>query len=132
MPRVTISMPNDLLKKLEEMSKDNDISLSATVVKMAELGVLVTESKKNNSADSGMSDIEKHCHKLTIQMNTLMKNIAAKTLNFTQDDIDKKRLRGANEHYYHHTPRKQTLYRKMCCWTSGPISTKTYGFEAQF
>lgn len=89
MPRVTIHIPNDVHQKLEKMAQLNDASLSSTVVKMAEIGLLVSESKNKDSELEDISEVEKYCHKLTIQMNTLIKNIAAKTLDFTKADMDK-------------------------------------------
>ena len=90
MPRLSITLPKDLYDKVADISGDNDESMSYTIAKMTELGLLVTENQKKNKAKS-LSDIEEHCYKLTIQMNAIIKNLAAKKLDFTQDDFDKLR-----------------------------------------
>lgn len=90
MPRVTIHIPNDLHSKLEKMAKNNDDSLSSTIVKMAEIGIMVKEnSQKNKSPEDRFSDLEKHCFKLTIQMNAIIKSIASKNLNFGPEEFKK-------------------------------------------
>lgn len=90
MPRVTIHVPNDLHDKLIKMASSNDDSLSATITKMAEIGIMITESqKKIKSPEDRFSDIEKHCFKLTIQMNALLKNLATKELGYGVDEFKK-------------------------------------------
>ncbi len=90
MPRVTIHVPNDLHEKLTKMAQSNDDSLSSTITKMAEIGMMITESqKKNKSPEDRYSDIEKHCFKLTIQMNALIKNLASKDLGYGTDEFKK-------------------------------------------
>lgn len=90
MPRVTIHVPNDLHDKLTNMAEVNDDSLSATVTKMAEIGIMITENqKKNKSPEDRFTDIEKHCFKLSIQMNALMKNLATKELGYGTDEFKK-------------------------------------------
>jgi len=90
MPRVTIHVPNDLHEKLTKMSETNDDSLSATITKMAEIGLMITENqKKNKSPEDRFTDIEKHCFKLTIQMNALIKNLATKELGYGSDEFKK-------------------------------------------
>ena len=44
MPRVTVSLPKDLYEKLVNYAGDND-SLSYTIAKMSEIGLMVTENK---------------------------------------------------------------------------------------
>ena len=90
MPRLSITLPKDLYDKVVAISGDNDESMSYTIAKMTELGLLVTENQKKNKAKS-LSDIEEHCYKLTIQMNAIIKNIAAKQMDFKQEDFDKLR-----------------------------------------
>lgn len=73
--RVTITIPTPLHVKLETYAKDNDLSLSSTISKMAEIGLMVTENQgQNKSLEDRFTDIEKHCFKLMIQMNALLKN----------------------------------------------------------
>ncbi|HAU1759013.1 TPA: hypothetical protein JBJ80_13345 [Legionella pneumophila] len=90
MPRVTVTVPNDLYKKLTKYAGDNDDSLSYTITKMTEIGLMVTESQQNQkSPEDKYSDIEKHCFKLMIQMNALLKNMASKQLDYGQDEFKK-------------------------------------------
>ncbi len=90
MPRVTIHLPNDLHNTLNTMAEKNDDSLSSTIAKMAELGILITESqKKNKSPEDRFSDIEKYCFKLLIQMGALVKNLSIKELGYGNDEFKK-------------------------------------------
>ncbi len=90
MPRVTISLPNDLHDKLIKYAGNNDDSLSYTITKMTEIGLMVTESQhKKKNSDDHFSAVEKHCFKLIIQMNALLKNMASKDLGYGQDEFKK-------------------------------------------
>lgn len=90
MPRITIHIPNDLHDKLATMAQDNDDSLSATTAKMAEIGIMITEGqKKNTSPEDRFSDVEKHCFKLIIQLNALVKNLASKELGYGSEEFKK-------------------------------------------
>ncbi len=90
MPRVTVTLPQDLHKKLSRYAGDNDDSLSYTITKMTEIGLMVTESQQNQkSPEDKFSDIEKHCFKLMIQMNALLKNMASKQMDYGQDEFKK-------------------------------------------
>lgn len=90
MPRITITLPQDLHQRLIKYAGDNEDSLSYTVTKMTEIGLMVTESQqKQKSPEDRFSDIEKHCFKLMIQMNALLKNIASKQLDYGQDEFKK-------------------------------------------
>lgn len=91
MPRITVTLPKDLYERVEAYSANNDDSLSNTIVKMTELGLLVTESQKKKEQGKSFSDIEEHCYKLMIQMNAIVKNLAAKQLEYTQEEFDKLR-----------------------------------------
>ncbi|SEG42458.1 hypothetical protein SAMN02746093_02902 [Legionella quinlivanii DSM 21216] len=90
MPRVTITLPNALYAKLIKYAGDNDDSLSYTITKMTEIGLMVTEkSQESQSAEDQFSEIEKHCFKLMIQMNALLKNIASKQMDYGQEEFKK-------------------------------------------
>jgi hypothetical protein len=91
MPRITITLPKSIHEQVIAIAGDNDESISYTIARMTELGLLVTENQKNSNGEKKLSDIEEHCYKLTIQMNAIIKNLAAKKLDFTQDDFDKLR-----------------------------------------
>lgn len=90
MPRITVTLPNDLHDKLIKYAGDNDDSLSYTITKMTEIGLMVTESQQNKkNSEDRYSEIEKHCFKLMIQMNALLKNMASKQLDYGQDEFKK-------------------------------------------
>lgn len=83
MPRLTISIPNDLYDKITKSAEKNDESLSSVIVKMTELGFLVSKSSGKKSP-SGLTEIEDHCSKLIIQMNAIVKEMAEKNLDYDQ------------------------------------------------
>lgn len=59
-------------------------------MKMTEIGLMVTESQqKIKSPEDKFSDIEKHCFKLVIQMNALLKNMASNQLGYGQEEFKK-------------------------------------------
>lgn len=90
MPRVTVSLPKDLYERLISYAGDNDDSLSYTIAKMTEIGLMVTESKNENKGpEDRFSKIEQHCFKLAIQMNALLKNIATSQFQYGQDEFKK-------------------------------------------
>ena len=91
MPRLTITLPKDLYEKVNTIAGDSDESLSYTIAKMTELGLLVTENQKKKQSGSNHSEIEEHCYKLMIQMNAIIKNLAADQLKYSKDDFDKLR-----------------------------------------
>lgn len=91
MPRVTIHMPNDTHEKIIEYAEKNDDSISGAVTKMAEIGLLVTESRKKQKEEDKYTDIEKYCQKLIIQINALVKNLASKQAGYDEDDFTKLR-----------------------------------------
>ena len=91
MPRLTITLPKDIYEKIQAVSGEQEESMSFTIAKMTELGLLVTENQKNNNGVKKLSEIEEHCFKLIIQMNAIIKNMAAKNLDFAQEEFDKLR-----------------------------------------
>lgn len=100
MPRVTVSLPKDLYEKLVNYAGDNDDSLSYTIAKMSEIGLMVTENKDEvKSPEDRFTTIEKHCFKLSIQMNALLKNMASSQLQYSQDEF--KKLQDLTNDKYH-------------------------------
>jgi CRISPR/Cas system-associated protein Cas10 (large subunit of type III CRISPR-Cas system) len=90
MPRISVTFPQPLYDKLLKQAGSSDDSLSYTVIKMTELGMMVSESQeKSKNPEDRFSDIEKHCFKLMIQMNALLKNMASKQLDYGQDEFKK-------------------------------------------
>lgn len=102
MTRITINIPDSLLIELKKHSKENGLSTSATASKLIEQGL----SRNIISAP------EEHAIKLTMQMNSLLKSMAAKTLGLDNDDFNKlkemsterfKELSGAPERTPNHS-----------------------------
>lgn len=90
MPRISVTVPNMLYEKLLKHAGDNDDSLSYTITKMTEIGLMVTESQQEKkSLEEKYPDVEKHCFKLIIQMNALLKNMATKQMDYGQDEFKK-------------------------------------------
>ncbi|WP_131783888.1 hypothetical protein [Legionella gresilensis] len=90
MPRITITLPKVTHEKLQKHAEDNDVSLSQTIAKMAEIGLIVAERRETNkNPESQFSEIEKYCFKLIIQMNGLLKNIAQSQLDYGSDEFKK-------------------------------------------
>jgi len=58
---------------------------------LCKIGLDINEEHSDISALDEMNDIEKHCCKITIQMNTLIKNLAAKQLGYTEEEFEKVR-----------------------------------------
>ena len=46
MPRLTITLPKDIYEKIQAVSGEQEESMSFTIAKMTELGLLVTENQK--------------------------------------------------------------------------------------
>lgn len=90
MPRITITIPTKLHEKVLTYAHDNEISLSSAIAKMTEIGLMVTENQNEpKSIEDKFTEIEKHCFKLMIQMNGLLKNMAIKELGYGQDEFKK-------------------------------------------
>lgn len=90
MARITITLPKGTHEKLQKHAEENDVSLSQTIAKMAEIGLMVTERRaESKDPENQFSEIEKHCFKLIIQMNGLLKNIAQKQLDYGSDEFKK-------------------------------------------
>ncbi len=98
MPRVTIHVPTDTFNKIHHIATNNDESLSSTIVKLAEIGLIVKERQNENSTGKQTSDIEEYCQKLILQMNALIKSIAAKQIGYT--DAEFLKLRDATYNKY--------------------------------
>lgn len=90
MTRVTITLANSIHDKLKKYADENEFSFSQTIAKMAELGLMVSERRNDNAnPEEKFADIERHCFKLIIQMNALLKNLVKKELNYGQEELAK-------------------------------------------
>jgi len=76
MPRITASLTDDLYLKLQQIAKNNNDSLSNTMTRLTEIGLLVNEKEYTNNEVSSNATIENHCHKLIIETHGLLRIIA--------------------------------------------------------
>ena len=86
MARITITMPDSLHTQVLKFSKKEQSSVSYTVSKLVELGLLVANNK--NKGDQP-SKIEEHCNKLIIQINGILKELATDQFELSPDKIAK-------------------------------------------
>lgn len=90
MPRVSVTLPKDIHDKLYALAEKNDDSFSNVIAKMAELGYMVKQNQSKKSG-SGLTEVEEHCLKLTIQMNAIIKDFAEKKLDYDAKKFTKLR-----------------------------------------
>lgn len=90
MPRLSITLPKDVYQKVMILSNENDDSLSATIARMTDLGLSYYQNSKTESSVN-LASVEEHCYKLIIQVNAIIKSLAAEKLGYTQTDFDKLR-----------------------------------------
>lgn len=88
MARITITMPDSLHTQVLKFSKKEQSSVSYTVSKLVELGLLVANNKNENK-DEQSSKIEEHCNKLIIQINGIIKELATEHFKLSPDKIAK-------------------------------------------
>ena len=86
MARITITMPDSLHTQVLKFSKKEQSSVSYTVSKLVELGLLVANNKNK---DEQPSKIEEHCNKLIIQINGILKELATDQFELSPDKIAK-------------------------------------------
>ena len=88
MPRITASLSNSLYVKIQEISMSNHDSLSNTLTKLAEVGLLVHEKQQGKSDGKATSDIEEYCYKLIIESHGLLRIIAREKHNINEETLD--------------------------------------------
>ena len=87
MARITITIPDNLHTQVIKQAKKESGSVSYTVAKLVELGLLVTNNKNQKQEDQTVSKIDEHCNKLIIQINGILKELAVSNYGFTPDKI---------------------------------------------
>ncbi len=83
MPRLTITLTNNIYNRIILLSDKQNNSLSNVINKLIQIGMYHLDEENNKT-----TDIEKHCQQLIIQINTLTKSMSAKILNFSQEDFE--------------------------------------------
>ena len=87
MARITITIPDNLHTQVLKLAKKEGGSVSYTVSRLVELGLLVTSNKNQKQEDQVVSKIDEHCSKLIIQINGILKELAISNYGFTPDKI---------------------------------------------
>lgn len=89
MARITVTIPDNIHQQVLKMAgKEND-SISYTVSRLVEIGLMVVNSKKNAKDDPKVNAVEEHCQKLIIQINGIIKEIAIDHFHFDNEKIAK-------------------------------------------
>lgn len=85
MARITVTLPDNLHQKISELAgKEND-SISYTVSKLVDIGLMVMNSKNEKKED----ELNEYCQKLIIQINGILKELAVDKFNIENDKITK-------------------------------------------
>lgn len=87
MTRLTISLPDNLYKRIASLAmKDND-SMSNIINQLIQVGLHHWFEKNEISKEKPI--VARHCHQLIIQMNALIKNLSVELLKFNREDFEK-------------------------------------------
>lgn len=89
MARITITMPDNLHMQVLKLAKKEGGSISYTVSRLVELGLLVTNNKNQKQEAGEISKVDEYCNKLTIQINGILKEIAVSNFEFSPEKIAK-------------------------------------------
>lgn len=81
-------MPEALHAQVLKFSKKEQSSVSYTIAKLVELGLLVANNKNKNREEKA-SKIDEHCNKLIIQINGIIKELATEQFKLSPDKIAK-------------------------------------------
>lgn len=87
MARITITMPDSLHTQVLKYANKEQSSVSYTVSRLVELGLLVSQNKGKEKAEETPSKIETHCNKLIIQINGILKELAVTNFEFSPEKI---------------------------------------------
>ncbi len=94
MPRITITVPKSVHKNLSTLVFQSEDSMSSLVNRLILMGLHFINYDEYQKS----TPIEVHCQHLIIQMNALIKNMAAEMLKFNQNDFEQ--LKQASEIKY--------------------------------
>ena len=87
MARITVTMPDNLHEKMLKMAKKEGGTVSYTVAKFVEIGMMVMNNKNVDRGFSKATELDDYCQKLIIQMNGILKEIAVEQFNFSHEKI---------------------------------------------
>ena len=89
MARITVTIPDNINQQVTKMAgKEND-SISYTVTRLVEIGLLVMNSQKEKNGGTPQSVVEEYCQKLIIQINGILKEIAIDKFEFDTNKISR-------------------------------------------
>jgi hypothetical protein len=87
MPRTSITFPENMHKKVIKIAQKENQSLSYTITKLVEFGLLVSENNNKKNTFDKESELEIYCKKLIIQINGILKEIATDKFDFSAEKI---------------------------------------------
>lgn len=87
MARITVTMPDNIHEKVLKLAGKEDDSISYTVTRLLEIGLMVMDSKNEKKSDDKSTELEDYCQKLIIQMNGIIKEIAIDKFDFNNEKI---------------------------------------------
>ena len=89
MPRLTISLPQNLHKHVSSLAVQSNESLSNVINRLLQVGVLHANEEK----PSVITPLEQYCQQVIIQMGALIKLLSVEILHYEQEDFAKLRER---------------------------------------
>lgn len=89
MARITVTIPNNIHSQVLKIADKENESISYTVSRLTEIGLMVLSSNKDKKNEFTVNEIDEHCQKLIIQMNGILKEIAIDKFNFNDEKIEK-------------------------------------------
>ncbi|STX52345.1 Uncharacterised protein [Legionella busanensis] len=96
MPRLTISLPDNLHQCLATLASKNNVSLSNLINQLIQIGLYHRSNEINEIREN--QAVEKYCHQLTIQMSALIKKLSTELLKLNREDFEKLQLAAASKY----------------------------------
>lgn len=98
MERISISMPDPVLKKLRKYANKNDISMSSSALKLIELALIIDSKSKDDSGENADDSsvnmegfdpvIDKKMNELIVQNAVILKTLLKDGFNFEEKKLD--------------------------------------------
>ena len=84
MPRLSVSLTTPMYSRLSSLAVQQNDSISNIINQLVHIGMQHLEAPQTKTPDLA----EQHCQQLIIQMNALIKNLAAELLKFKPQDFE--------------------------------------------
>ena len=94
MPRLSVTLTKAMHTHLSSMAELHHTSIGQIINQLLQAGLLHHEQNIRNDAQAVVSQ---HCQQLIIQMNALIKNMAAEILKFDHKDFEELRRASINK-----------------------------------